>query len=523
MTSRIIKVKPNIAITLVLALMVFTMFLMLGISCGTSTAKSASTVSVILDSTSTSPAKTSPIPVTATFSEPVTGFAVEDIKVSNGTAGGFAAVSTTVYTFNVIPATQGEVTVDIDAGVAQDAAGNDNSAANRFSITYDNTAMQFFGWELDTTWEQWAFSGCIMFLFILIAFLSRFIMRGFIRILAHRTKTILDDLIVEALTLPVFLALLVAGLWVSLVRIPDLSDHVDLVQKIAIVLFIAIAALALVRLLKSILIWYGHEITYRTKTDLDDKLLPLIRRVGTILIYIIALLIIIDQMGINISPLLAGLGIGGLAVALALQPTLSNFLAGTYVVSDAVINVGDYITLEGGPEGTVEDIGWRTTKLRHWQGNLIILPNSKLAEAIVTDYEKPDQSLMFAVDCGVSYDSNLERVEQVTIEVAKETMQKYPEGSKDFDPLVRFKSFGDSNINFAVVLKSVDRMSQYVIKNQFIKALHERFKQEGIDIQYPVRKLYFADRHSTWQTTPDQQLADNTDKQQSYKKGGERK
>ena len=124
---------------------------------------------------------------------------------------------------------------------------------------------------------------------------------------------------------------------------------------------------------------------------------------------------------------------------------------------------------------------------------MIILPNSKLAEAIVTDYEKPFKAMLFKVDCGVSYDSDLEAVEQVALLVAMEVMQKFPEGAKDFQPVVRFKHFGDSNIDFAVVLKSVDRPGQFLIKHEFIKALHKRFGEEGIEIQYPARKLYFAD------------------------------
>jgi small-conductance mechanosensitive channel len=380
--------------------------------------------------------------------------------------------------------------------------------------------MQIFGFEINTAWEQWAVSAGIFLLFIALAFAARLIISGVLRVLAHRTKTRLDDMVIRALTVPVFVALIVAGLWLALARLPELSAQLDIIRKIAAILFIAIAAIALVRVGNAFLAWYSTDIAPFTKTQIDDKLVPLVRRVGTAVVYVVALLIILDQLGVNISPLLAGLGIGGLAVALALQPTLSNFLAGTYVMSDAVVHVGDYVTLDSGHEGWVEDIGWRSTKLRHWQGNLIILPNSKLAEAIVTDYEKPDKSLLFTVDCGVSYDSDLDRVEWVAIAVAEEILQKCPEGAKDFKPVVRFKRFDDSNINFAVVLKSVDRTGHFVIKHEFIKALHKRFSQEGIEIQYPARKLYFADSRAVtpWQPASAPRLSDNPGKLQSDKK-----
>lgn len=378
--------------------------------------------------------------------------------------------------------------------------------------------MEIFGLEINNAWGHWVISAGIFFLFIALAFASKMILGRVLRLLVRRTKTRLDDLIIRALTMPVFVTLIIGGLWLALARLPELSSQLDIIRKIAVALFIAIASVALVRVGNAFLAWYSADIASRTKTKIDDKLIPLVRRIGTVVVYIIALLIILDQLGINVSPLLAGLGIGGLAVALALQPTLSNFLAGTYVMSDVAIHLGDYIVLDSGEEGWVEDIGWRSTKLRHWQGNLIIMPNSKLAEAIVTDYEQPDESLTFRVECGVSYDSNLDKVEQVAIVVAREILQRCPEGAKDFEPLVRFKEFGDSNINFAIVLKSVNRIGHFIIKHEFIKALHKRFNEEGIEIQYPARKLYFADSQTVyWQSALTQRESDNPGKQSDGK------
>jgi small-conductance mechanosensitive channel len=349
-------------------------------------------------------------------------------------------------------------------------------------------------------WVKWVISAGIFALFVLLAFASRFILNGIMHPFAKRTKTILDDLIIKALTGPVFALMIAAGLWIAVTRLPEVANYVSTIHKVFIIIYIGIAAVAVVRITHAILSWYTTEIAPKTKTEFDDRLIPILRRVADVIIYAIALMIVLDQLNINISPILASLGIGGLAVALALQPTLSNFLSGTYVISDSVIRKGDYIQLDGGPEGTVEDIGWRTTKIRHWQGNLIVLPNSKLSDAIVTDFERPESAMLFTVDCGVSYDSDLEQVERVSIEVAKNLLENHPLGAKDFTPVLRFKAFGDSNINFAVTLKGIDRAAQYTIKHDFIKALHKRFKAEGIDIQYPVRKLLFADKTSLEKT-----------------------
>lgn len=341
-------------------------------------------------------------------------------------------------------------------------------------------------------WVRWAISGGIFLLFLGIAFASRFILDRLRALFAHRTKTRLDDLILRSLRTPFFLGLIVLGIWLAIIQVPEMDDHQDIAHKVAVVLHIGIAAMAVARVIDALMTWYGSEIASRTHTDIDDKLLPILRRVEKVVVYGIAFMIILDRLNVNISPLIAGLGLGGLAVALAIQPTLVNFLAGSYVTTDGVIRKDHYIVLDSGHEGFVEEIGWRITKIRSWDGNLFILPNSRLAEAIIMDFEVPSAPLLFRVACGVSYDSDLEKVERVSLEVAREVMQKYPEGAKDFEPVVRFKAFGDSNIDFAVVLKAVNRMAHFQLKSYFIKALHKRFAEEGIEIQYPARKLYFA-------------------------------
>jgi small-conductance mechanosensitive channel len=340
-------------------------------------------------------------------------------------------------------------------------------------------------------WVKWVISGGIFALFLLLAFASRYILGFIARIFTKKTKTVIDDLIVEALTVPIFIYLIVAGLWIGITRLPEVANYVNNINKGFLVVFWLITGFAISRVTHAILTWYSIEIAPHTKSDFDDRLIPLLKRVADVIIYSITLLLALDQLHVNISPLLASLGIGGLAVALALQPTLSNFLSGTYVISDSIIRKGDYIQLDSGLEGTVEEIGWRITRIRSWQGNLVILPNSKLSDAVVTDFERPDASLLFGVDGGVSYSSDLDKVEQVITEVATDVMKNFHEGGKDFIPVVRFNKFGDSNINFSVVLKAENRGASFALKHHFIKALHKRFLNEGIVMEFPVRKLYF--------------------------------
>jgi small-conductance mechanosensitive channel len=248
--------------------------------------------------------------------------------------------------------------------------------------------------------------------------------------------------------------LITAGLWIGITRLPEVVNHVNNINKGFIVVFWLITGFAVSRLTHAILTWYSVEVAPRTKSDFDDRLVPLLKRVADVIIYSITFLLALDQLHVNINPLLASLGIGGLAVALALQPTLSNFLSRTYVIADSIIRKGDYIQLDSGLEGTVEEIGWRITRIRSWQGNLVILPNSKFSDAVVTDFEEPKTSMLFGIDGGVSYSYDLDKVERIIAEVASDVMENNPEGGKDFAPVVRFKKFGDFNINFSVVFKA---------------------------------------------------------------------
>jgi len=203
----------------------------------------------------------------------------------------------------------------------------------------------------------------------------------------------------------------------------------------------------------------------------------------------LGLLFVLRVIGVDISPLLAGGAIGGLAIALALQDTLTNLFAGLYMTIDKPVSVGDFIKLESGEEGFVEEIGWRSTKVRLWANNLVVIPNSKLSQSVITNYFLPAQEMSVYVPCGVAYDSDLERVERVTIEVAKEVMGRVEGSSPDWEPVVRWQSFGDFAITFVTVLRVTDFAAQYRLRSEFIKALHQRFGEEGIEIPFPIRTV----------------------------------
>ncbi|MBU4405409.1 MAG: mechanosensitive ion channel family protein, partial [Acidobacteria bacterium] len=210
-----------------------------------------------------------------------------------------------------------------------------------------------------------------------------------------------------------------------------------------------------------------------------------------IFVFLFGFLIIFNSLGISITPILTGLGIGGLAVALALQETLANLFAGLQLIASKQIRPGDYIRLGSGEEGFIVDINWRNTTVRELSNNLNIIPNSHISKTIVKNYFLPEKISSVLVQVGVAYESDLEKVEKATIEVAREVMREIPGGVSDFEPFTRYHTFGDSSINFTVILKAKEFVDQYILKHEFIKRLHKRYQAEGITIPFPIRTLHF--------------------------------
>ncbi len=205
-----------------------------------------------------------------------------------------------------------------------------------------------------------------------------------------------------------------------------------------------------------------------------------------LVILVLGFLILLEAMGVSLTPILTTLGIAGLAVALALQDTLSNLFSGLYIAISGQLRVGDYVKLDTGIEGFIADIGWRNTVIRTPYGSTIVVPNSKLASAVVTNYHYPDRNFIVPVEVGVSYDSDLEKVERVTIEVAESVMKEVPGGVPGHKPYVRYVAFGEYSIVLRVYLAAQGFPYNLLVVHEFIKRLHKRFREEGIEIPFPI-------------------------------------
>jgi small-conductance mechanosensitive channel len=300
---------------------------------------------------------------------------------------------------------------------------------------------------------------------------------------ADRTRNDTDDVLVRGLrTLLPWLAV-VAGVWFAVASLP-LGRGVDAVVNRGL-----IAALVLIATIT------GAQVL----ADLV-RALSLVRSgvAGSATIFVnivrisvlaIGVLVLLQTVGVSVAPLLTAMGVGGLAVALALQDTLANLFAGVQILASKKVQPGDYIELSSGEQGYVIDINWRNTSIRQLPDNLVIVPNSQLAGSILTNYHQPAKPMSVLIQVGVAYDSDLALVERVTSEVGKEIMTEVDGGVPEHDPFIRFHTFGESSIDFSVILRAREFTNQYLVKHEFIKRLHARYQQEGIEIPFPIRTV----------------------------------
>jgi small-conductance mechanosensitive channel len=300
---------------------------------------------------------------------------------------------------------------------------------------------------------------------------------------AAATRSEMDDVVISALRGPLPLWGATLGLYVAsdLVALPAAVARV--IQRSLLALFIFAITWALANMAAGVV---------KAQTGAARSTLPsatLLPNLSRILVLVVGVLVILDTLGISITPIITALGVGGLAVALALQDTLANLFAGIHVLVSRQVRPGDFVELDSGERGYVQDVTWRYTTIRQLPNNITVVPNAKLASAITTNYYLPERETAVLVQVGVAYSSDLARVEQVTIDVGREVMREVEGGIPTFDPFIRYHTFGDSSINFTVILRTKEVVGQYLVKHEFIKRLHKRYKAEGIEIPFPIRTL----------------------------------
>ncbi len=332
--------------------------------------------------------------------------------------------------------------------------------------------------------ETWTLPFAVLLGSWTLGYLARRILIRRLERLSARTTTGLDDTLIAAIRPHVPLWLLLVGAVLAAPLSPLEAGHAALVSRVASALFVLSLSFAAAGLVGRLV----ERVGQRTGGTFVST--SLTRNVLRVVVLLVGALLVLENLGVDITPLLTALGVGSLAVALALQPTLSNLFAGLHITLAKPVRVGDFVELEGGERGFIVDIGWRSTTVRELSNNVIVVPNARLAEMIVKNYSLPETEQAVVVNVGVSYGSDLAQVERVTCEVAREVLGMTAGAVSGFEPFIRYNAFGDSAIGFSVILRGQTFTDRYLLTHEFLKRLKERYDHEQIEIPFPQRVLH---------------------------------
>jgi small-conductance mechanosensitive channel len=301
-----------------------------------------------------------------------------------------------------------------------------------------------------------------------------------------------DTVLTKSLSGPILIWSLIAGIYFATETL-DLPDRpTRLIESTLLILTILSLTMMASRLAGDLIRHYGGRVPGAMPVT------TLTQNLAQLLIVLVGILILLHQLGVSVTPILTAFGVGGLAVALALQDTLSNLFAGFYVSIAGQVRLGDYIKLNTGEEGYIADISWRSTTMRALSNNLIIIPNAKLAQAIVTNYCLPERRMSIGIPVSVGYNSDPDQVERVLMDVARAAMAEVPGLMAEPEPSVQLNpGFGDSALKFTLNCSVAEFVAQYAVQHELRKRILKRLQAEQIEIGLPVQTVYLRNQTDT--------------------------
>jgi len=302
---------------------------------------------------------------------------------------------------------------------------------------------------------------------------------------SRKSPTAMADIVLHAVRWPSLLWLAAIGLYFAIGTSELPKDDIGYAFKLLHVLLILSLTFVAANLASRLTVYSIR------KAEIPLQATGLTQGVIKVVVVTIGVLILLETLGISITPILTALGVGGLAVALALQDTLGNLFAGVHILVEKSIRVGDFVKLETGQEGCVADIGWRTTRVQLQPNTMVIIPNSKLAQSVVTNYDLPEKQMAIQIPIGVSYSADPDRVERVLIEETTRAANEVPGLLADPAPVVRLiPGFGNSSLDFTLTCNVERYEAQNLVLHELRKRIFKRFQQEGIEIPFPTRTVY---------------------------------
>ena len=326
----------------------------------------------------------------------------------------------------------------------------------------------------------------IAIVIIIITRISISVVFKIVKSLTKKTKTNLDDIIMQKSATPLTIIIFLFAIKIPLAELP-LTENVEaILAKIIFSVAVAVVAYMVFILFDIIILNAWEQFSKRTKTKVDESLTSLIHTILKITLIVIAFLYILDLWGVQIGPLLAGLGIAGLAVALALQPTLTNIFSGVSMILDKTLKVGDLVYLDSETKGKVMKVGLRSTKIKTFDNELVIIPNSTLADSKIQNVALPEPKSRAVVPFGVAYGSNIDQVKQIVLKEIK----SIPHVEKDPTPSVKFLEMADSALNFKIYFYVDSFENRFGTIDEANTRIYNALNKAGIEIPFPQMDVH---------------------------------
>lgn len=314
---------------------------------------------------------------------------------------------------------------------------------------------------------------------------------------ADLTESKLDDIILYSLDKPLSIAIIVGSVWIAVTLFVDpealLGEYAWLFSAnyfaAAGTLIVAWAVSSFVYSFVSL---YGRWMASKTETDLDDRIIRLLEISARYVVWFIAILMVLRMLDVDITPLIAGAGIAGLAVALAAQDIISNFFGGAVILADRPFAVNDRIKIDT-YLGDVVSIGPRSTRIKTLDYQMVTIPNSKVASSVIVNYAMPDVKLKIKIPVSVAYGSDVKHVKEILLDIGHEAAEQSEYVLSDPAPSVYFLEFGASSLNFTLVLWAKVFNQLWDVQDYVNTRVCERFAEEGIEIPFPQMDVHMRD------------------------------
>lgn len=331
--------------------------------------------------------------------------------------------------------------------------------------------------DIETYLKSLVIPSIVIILSIVILLLIRQIFFKLIKSWSRKKGSALSDVILKSIKTPSLIWSITLGIYlgISIFEMPE--KYLFYTIKLIVIIIIFSATLFISNLVNNVI---QHHINISSLSIPQNSFMLSIL---SVIIFLTGFLLILTTLGISITPIITTLGIGGLAIALALKDTLTNIFAGLHILIEKSIRIGDFIRLENGQEGYLEDLTWRTARIRTVANNMIIIPNSRLSQSIVTNYSLPEPMMSIQIPIRVSYSSDIEKVEKILLDIANKASQDIEGVLEEPKPIVRFTpGFSENSLDFTLICSIKEFRFQNIIQHELRKRILEKFREEGIEI-----------------------------------------